>query len=608
MSSRDIKAESVRAALARGDLLAAYDAIQQAKAPDHPEFESADLDYLEVLTLARLGDTEHSLRLYAEYRIDAQGDVDALSLKARLLKDQAFAAGAKLSRAKLLEACALYSGVYRQTRSSYPAINAATLAQIAGRTRLAAGLARAVVRQCLAEARQDYYSLATHAEALTILGDIDGAREVLTRAMAATDATPGARSTTMLQLQRLAAAPTAPPGIQNLLELVRPPKVAMFCGNIFLGDPELEARLAGEIAQVIVHENVGVAYGALAAGADILIAEQLLEAGVELHVVLPFAEGDFLAQSVAPAGGDWPRRYEACKAGAASFTFVSHMSYVGGGEQFAYGSRVTMGMTRLRARHLNSAALQIAVVDDPDAASLSSSDVGDWRATGGRSVVIAAGRLERPLPPPQPARASTLQRRDHALMFMDYPGFATLDEQVLPLFYDEVMQRAAAVLDRYAAVIRETNSWGDAVFVVFEDAASAAAAALEICRQFAFVDNAALGVPEGTAMRVALHYGPIYVGYDPVRRGIAHFGTEVSRAARIEPVTPSGSVYVTECFAAVLEMEAAGRFVCNYVGQVALAKGYGIFPLYGLTQAPREDADAVAEAPTGRRASRKATA
>lgn len=608
MSSRDIKAGSVRAALARGDLLAAYDAIQQAKTPGHPEYAAADLDYLEVLTLARLGDTEHSLRLYADYKIDAQGGVDALSLKARLLKDQAFAAGARLSRAKLLEACALYSSVYRQTRSSYPAINAATLAQIAGRTRLAASLARAVVRQCVAEARDDYYSLATHAEALTILGDISGARKVLTLAMGAADATPGARSTTMLQLQRLAAAPTAPDGIQDLLDLVRPPKVAMFCGNIFVSDAQLEARLADEIAAVVLRENVGVAYGALAAGADILIAEQLLAAGVELHVVLPFAEADFLTQSVAPAGGDWRARYEACKAGAASFTFVSHMSYVGGGEQFAYGSRVTMGMTRLRARHLNSAALQIAVVEDPQAATLSGSDVNDWRATGGRSVVLTAGRLVRPQTAPQPTRAATLQRRDHALMFMDYPGFATLDEQVLPLFYEEVMQRASAVLDRYAAVIRETNSWGDAIFVVFEDAASAASAALEICRQFAFVDNAALGVPEGTAMRVALHYGPIYVGYDPVRRGVAHFGAEVSRAARIEPVTPSGSVYVTECFAAVLEMEAPGHFVCNYVGQVALAKGYGIFPLYGLTQAPRAEPETAAEAPRSRRAARKATA
>jgi len=579
----DSKADTVRAALARGDLLAAYDALTQNREPGRP-----DLDYLEVLTLARLGDTENGLRLYADYRIDAVGDVDALSLKARLLKDQAFSAGGAPSRDKLLEACGLYCGVYRQTRSSYPAINAATLARIAGRPRLAASMARTVVRRCLAEARTDYFSLATHAEALVVLGDVAGAQVVLSQAIAAPDATPGARSTTVLQLERLAAAESAPGGIKQLLDLIRPPKVAMFCGNIFVGGADLEAGLAAQIDEVIAREKLGFGYGALAAGSDILIAERLLAAGAELHVVLPFAEADFLEQSVKPSGEAWLARYEACKAKAASVTFASHMSYVGQGEQFAYGSKVTMGMTRLRARHLKSDALQLAIVDDADASSLSGSDVRDWRATGGRSAVIVAGHLERPPKAVQPSKSSTLGRGDYALMFMDYPGFAALDERVLPLFYEEVMERAAKVLERYESAIRETNSWGDAAFVVFANAADAAAAALDICQMFAEVNSAALGVPEGTAMRIAVHYGPTYVGYDPVRRGAAHYGTEVSRAARIEPVTPSGSVYVTECFAAVLQMESAKQFVCNYVGQVALAKGYGIFPLYHLTRAPAE--------------------
>jgi len=597
----DTKADSVRAALARGDLLAAYDEIKQGK-----QAGDRELEYLEVLTLARLGDTEQGLRLYADYRIDALGNVDALSLKARLLKDQAFSARGAPSAAKLLEACGLYSGVYRQTRSSYPAINAATLAQIARRTRLAASMARAVVSQRLADTRSDYFSLATHAEALVVLGDIEGARAALSRAIAAPDAGAGPRSTTVLQLQRLAAASADPAGIESLLDLVRPAKVAMFCGNIFVANPPMEARLAAELSRVIASENVGFGYGALAAGSDIVIAEQLLAAGAELNVILPFAEADFLEQSVAPAGEPWLRRYQACKARAASVTFASRMSYVGGA-QFAYGSKVTMGLTRLRARHINSAALQIAVVEDAGTGTLSGSDVRDWQATGGRSVVVTAGPLQRPVMP-APRATAAIERRDYALMFMDYPGFAALDERVLPLFYDEVMVRCAAVLDRYKAAVRETNSWGDAVFVVFEDAASAAAAALDLCEQLTYVDCAALGVPEGTAMRVALHYGPTYVGFDPVRRALAHYGVEVSRAARIEPVTPSGSVYVTECLAAVLEMEAVGRFVCNYVGQVSLAKDYGIFPLYGLTRAVGEAAAREqAGAPSAdRRASRRA--
>ncbi|MBX3485600.1 adenylate/guanylate cyclase domain-containing protein [Phenylobacterium sp.] len=574
----DETTDSIRSALARGDLLAAYDEVTRGKKLGHQ-----GLGYLEVLTLARLGDTERGLRLYDEYRLAAKNDVDALSLKARLLKDQAFATPHEPHRAKLLQACRLYAEVYGKTRSSYPAINAATLAQIAGRPRIAQRLAKAVVQQVLAEGGQDYYTLATLAEAMVILGDLDGADQVLQRATGSPDADVGSRSTTYLQLQRLMAVSDDADGLQGLLHHVRPPKVAMFCGNIFVPDAELEARLAAEIRQVVRKEKIGFAYGALAAGSDILIAEQLLDEGCELDVVLPFTEADFMAQSVAPGGDDWVRRYARCKSRAASMTIASNMSYVGEMMQFAYGSKVTMGMARLRARHLNGEAIQLAIVEQIGAKTLSGSDIGAWQQGGGRSAVIEAGPIVRPVMPPPPPR-SQVERGTYGIMFTDFPGFTTLDERVLPTFWEEVMHRAAVTLEGYADRIKVGNTWGDALYVVFEDARSAAAAALDLSDQFAKVDCEALGVPEGASMRIALHYGTTYAGHDPVSRRMTFYGTEVSRTARIEPVTPSGSVYVTEPFAAVLEMEADHPFDCNYVGKTPLAKGYGVYPLYRLAR------------------------
>ncbi len=580
MTPEDANGDTVRAALARGDLLTAYDEVKRAKELGH-----LGLEYLEVLTLARLGDTEMGLRLYSDYRIDEMGGVDALSLKARLLKDQAFADGARPNQKKLLEACGWYSAVYRETRSNYPAINAATLALIAGRRQLATGLARAVVKRGQADPRQDYFSLATQAEALVILGDIEGAAAALAEATAAPDADVGARSTTLLQLQRLLAATDDAPGVKTLLELIRPPAVAMFCGNIFMADPEIEGPLAAEMKEVIARENVGFAYGALAAGSDILIAEELIKRGTELHLVLPFIEADFIAQSVAPGGEAWLRRYDFCRARAASLTLASHMSYVGEGAQFAYGSKVTMGMARLRARHLHGEAIQLAIVESAGASStLSGSDITSWRAAGGRSVVVTAPSFKRPIMPL--AARSEVKRGTYGLIFADYPEFTKLDERVLPIFWEEIMAPAAEVLERYAGMIRQGNTWGDALFVVIDDAEAAASAAMDLCDAFAKADCAALGVPQGTSMRFALHYGVTYEGHDPVSRRTTYYGTEVSRTARIEPVTPAGSVYVTEPFAAILEMEAANRFVCNYVGKTPLAKGYGVFPLYRLSRAP----------------------
>ncbi len=580
--------QSVRAALARGDLLTAYDEVTQGRVPGHSE-----LEYLEVLTHARLGDTDRGLLLYDQYGLAARDDVDSLSLKARLLKDQAFAIGPQPNRDRLMEACGLYTAIYRRTGSSYPAINAATLAHIAGRSRMAASLAQEVVEATATSGKDDYFALATLAEALLVLGDIEGAREVLARAIAAPDADVGARSTTVLQLQRLAGATGQPERLERLMELVRPPKVAMFCGNIFVGGSALEAELAAQMRELIERENVGFAYGALAAGSDILIAEQLLDAGAELHVVLPLGENDFLEQSVAPAGGDWTERYHACKARAASVTFASRMSFIGEAAQFAYGSKVTMGMTRLRARHLHGDAIQLVILEKSKAETFSSADVAAWRAAGLRSCIVTADRLERPpMPPPPPPPKAAVERGTYGLMFSDYPGFADLDEKVLPLFWAEVMGRAAQMVEAYSGEIRHGSTWGDALYIVFESARAAAAASLDLCENFFTVDNHALGVPAGTAMRIALHYGPTYQGHDPVTGRSTYYGTEVSRTARIEPVTPCGSVYVTEPFAAVLEMEGAGEFVCNYVGKTPLAKGYGVYPLYRLSRRPPDTPEA----------------
>ena len=64
-----------------------------------------------------------------------------------------------------------------------------------------------------------------------------------------------------------------------------------------------------------------------------------------------------------------------------------------------------------------------------------------------------------------------------------------------------------------------------------------------------------------------------------------YYGSEVSKAARIEPVTPSGSVYVTEPFAAVLEMQSDHPFVCNYVGKIRPAQE--LWDLPALSPQPR---------------------
>ena len=57
-----------------------------------------------------------------------------------------------------------------------------------------------------------------------------------------------------------------------------------------------------------------------------------------------------------------------------------------------------------------------------------------------------------------------------------------------------------------------------------------------------------------------------------------------TRAARVEPVTLVGQVYCTPPLAAMLALENARDFDCDYVGKVRLAKDYGELALYRLSR------------------------
>jgi adenylate cyclase len=59
-------------------------------------------------------------------------------------------------------------------------------------------------------------------------------------------------------------------------------------------------------------------------------------------------------------------------------------------------------------------------------------------------------------------------------------------------------------------------------------------------------------------------------------------GSHVNRTARIEPVTPTGAVYVTEAFAAALVVSSDADIGCDYIGHLPAAKDYGRLRMYRI--------------------------
>ena len=251
---------------------------------------------------------------------------------------------------------------------------------------------------------------------------------------------------------------------------------------------------------------------------------------------------------------------------------------------YRYGSELAMGLALLRARYLDADVRQLALWDGGPSlgGAGTATDVATWRRSGHAVRVIA---------PPEPPAAELLEatqagvesgRVVRSMLFADVKGFSKLADEQVPRFAHHVLGAFAQVLERYAGAIEHRNTWGDALYVVLSDTVLAADCALELQDAMAAIDLDGAGLPDHLALRMGGHVGPVFAVEDPVLEEPAFAGSHVSRTARIEPVTPPGTVYVTEQFAAALELAQNERLACDYVGHMPAAKDYGRLRMYRL--------------------------
>jgi class 3 adenylate cyclase len=196
-----------------------------------------------------------------------------------------------------------------------------------------------------------------------------------------------------------------------------------------------------------------------------------------------------------------------------------------------------------------------------------------------------------------------------SMLFADIVGYSKLTEKVVADFVEVFMQRLSILLSTSPHAPRSLNTWGDAIYAVFDFSRDAALFALALTkmirdgeeewkkRGLVYLEHDESQnelVKRPLNIRVGLHTGPVLAHYNPVLRQIDYAGSHVNRAARIEPIAKTGEVYASEEFAAMAELgkEISWRnpgmdsyrregFVCEYAGSKALAKGYpGLFRIY----------------------------
>ena len=564
-----------------------------------------------VLSLANAGATALALSKYYEFGLDERPETDVRSLLGRLKKDQAFAETGAARATMFREGRALYESAFRSAAAAhdpeayYPAINAATLALFAGDAEAADRLAGEVLEVLAPRiagldkdgASDRYWVLATALEAHLIRGDLDAARGLVEQVVVASGQDYAAVATTGRQLERIVQAKKLD---SSVLAAFEPPTVVHFLGPVIapLGQSGgvravHAATVAADIAGLLKGMRIGAAYGSLAPGAEILFAEALLAQGVALNVVLPFDTADFIEQSVRPAGEPWVRRFEACLAAAKTVRFATEDAYLGDDQLFTYSSSLAMGLASLCALHLHAPLMQLAVWDgvvNDSAIADTAADMSAWRKAGHPLKIVSVGPDAdvKKLPPWHRPKVARGRRDTRAMLFGDIHGFSKLTDAQLPAFAENVMGTLGEVARRHERHITFINTWGDGIFVVFRNADRAAACALDMQDAMSTIDFKAAGLPETLKLRLGGHLGPVYELNDPITERPNYYGAHVSRAARIEPITPEGCVYVTETFAAVLALHNAGQFSCDYVGNTEMAKHYGRLRMFLLRRADGE--------------------
>lgn len=570
-------------ALGSGDMFALFERTRDAIAifPDDP-----DVRYLQTLAMARLGDPDAALRFYERNRVEEIGTEDAAALKGRLFKDLAVRAAGAEQVDLFRQSSQAYRAANRLNDGYFSGINAATTSFLAGDEAEACDLAAAIGRRPEIVAPMDYFAAASGAEAKLICGEVEEAIALYAAARQRSDASPGLIASTARQVQMIARRlPLSDEQRDALLSSIRPTPVIHFCGHMFASGWAVEAELARSIADILRETGAMIAYGALACGGDMLVAEAVLAQGGELHVVLPFAEEDFLRTSVAVGGVEWCERYAVAIAAASSVTFATQMRYVNDDEQFAYCSKLVMGLARLRARIMLAETFQLAVWDGgpPAGNAGTAADCAEWARQGGITRVVEVPKVRPALftvtVPDMPNRPHRALR---SMLFADFSGFSRLEEDCLPNFLTKVMGRIATVLDRHSDDVLSRNSWGDAIYIVITSPAKAAEIALEIQSELHEAVLSDSGLPAEGGMRISLHYGPIFEHFDAVQQALTYYGTEVTLAARIEPRVPVGAIYTTQPFAAMIDTDHTG-YHFEYVGTMDLAKSYGVRILYRLS-------------------------
>lgn len=171
------------------------------------------------------------------------------------------------------------------------------------------------------------------------------------------------------------------------------------------------------------------------------------------------------------------------------------------------------------------------------------------------------------------------------IVFSDLKGFSTLTKEDKEIF---LQHHLFALSNRITVFLKKAiayNTWGDAIIAIFENGANAVEFMIEY-REFSPILKSKTGEDKIILPRIAGHYGEVNLFDDPLLGKTNMLGVEINTAARIEPITRPGEVFVTKEFKKAFEIQQGSQeavaFDFDELGLVPLAKDFGDKELFRL--------------------------
>lgn len=589
--------------LKAGEPLIAFDILKSGLSdfPGHTR-----LRQLQALALARSGATLRAMTELEKLVSEGQHDEETLGLLARTKKDLWEDGGC--SDTRLLEDANDFYGrgferavlLESPNGAIYTGVNEATTALLLGDVEAAQLRAEHVSQICAGkpDSDYDYWAQATWGECALIASDLEAAQTHYQRAVELADGNIADIASTRRNARLLIECLRF--DLRLLDEWFPIPTICVFSGHL-IDRPGASERfphrripeVRRQLAKIISEEKVGFSYSAAACGADLVFAKAVRESGADCCIVLPLPPDPFATASVTiDQEYDWMPEFQEALDQSSRVTVVNDLSRSAQPIHFDYANRVMTGLAGLHARSLGTKIVPVAVWDERPAGGMggTASVVAMWRELGWNPRVVnplseQPIRVSSDSSPGQPLKLKSAWKKQfiadiRALLFADVVGYSKLAEEEIPAFVREFMGAIKACLDTVDVKVEAKNTWGDAIYMVFENVRDAGITALKITEHVKAIDWKTKGFRTQLNLRTGLHAGPVYGFHDPITDAWNRSGAHVSRAARIEPIAPSGEVYASEAFAALANVQEVRDFTCEYVGVTPMAKGYGDFPTY----------------------------